>query len=124
MFMKPAQLKKLQKAVGHHFKNPKMILAALAHPSYRNETPKETFQACFQRLEFLGDSILNLFVAKRLYHLFPKANEGILSRLRSILVSRKLLARIAKTLKLSHYLLLGSQEQKQDDWVKDKIIAD
>ena len=121
--MKPLHLSKLGKSIGLTFRKDKLIQAALTHPSYQNAS-SEPLLANFQRLEFLGDAILNAYIAKKLYHLFPEANEGVLSRLRSILVSRKLLARIAKKIKLSQYLLLGSTEKKQLSFAKDKLWAD
>ena len=115
---------KLRKAVGFSFRNKKLIEAALTHPSYRNECVSVKPVACFQRLEFLGDSVLNFFIARRLYKLFPDADEGLLSRLRSILVSRRVLAKIGKTIKLHRFLDIGKHEKKQFSLLKEKILAD
>lgn len=117
-------MKRLEKIIGFKFRRKELLQAALNHPSYQSDGQVIQTVENFQRLEFLGDSILNFFVAGKLYHLFPKANEGMLSRLRSILVSRKLLARIARSIRLRTYLLLGKRKQKQPEANHEKILAD
>ncbi len=114
----------LEKKLGTKFRKTELIRAALSHPSYRNEFPELSELPCFQRLEFLGDAILNYFIARRLYALFPKANEGQLSRLRSILVSRKMLARVAKTIRLGQFLKLGKIDREGAAFAQDKFLAD
>ena len=114
--------RKFQKAFGYSFRNPKILKAALTHPSFQEEANAQELN--FQRFEFLGDSILNSFIAHQLYELFPDANEGTLSRLRSVLVCRKLLAQIASKLHLEKYLYLGAQERKQFKIFYEKIMAD
>lgn len=112
----------IEKTIGHAFKKQKLLLWALTHPSYPDLDGSRGLY--FQRLEFLGDSIINSFVAFEIYQIFPDANEGVLSRLRSILVSRKILAEIAGKLKLKKYIRLGHQEEKQFDLIYEKIMAD
>ena len=113
----------LEQTIGYRFRDKNLLLAALRHPSYQMGFEANTPQN-FQRLEFLGDSILNFFVARKLYELFPEANEGLLSRLRSILVSKKFLARIARTIRLRSSLFLGERERKQPAALREKIAAD
>ncbi len=115
---------RLEQTIGYRFRNKNLLLAALTHPSYQNEREANVPIENFQRLEFLGDSILDFFIVRKLYDLFPEANEGLLSRLRSILVSKKFLARIARTLRLSPALLLGEREQKLPAALREKILAD
>ncbi|MBI4395139.1 MAG: ribonuclease III [Candidatus Omnitrophica bacterium] len=117
-------MKRLEKAIGFKFKRKELLQSALNHPSYHSEGQTIQTVEDFQRLEFLGDSILNSFIAGNLYHLFPKANEGLLSRLRSILVSRKLLARIARSIRLKTYLLLGKRKRNRPELNHEKILAD
>jgi len=74
--------------------------AALTHPSYRNENRFREKLEDFDRLEFLGDSILNEVVCQKLFKTFPEADEGMMSKLRSILVSQRILSRVAKTLRI------------------------
>lgn len=122
--MKNSDYERLNRHIGYPIKNKDLIRAALTHPSYRNTRPEETYSACFQRLEFFGDAVLNFYIVRRLYKLFPDANEGLMSKLRSILVSRKLLSKIAKKIKLYQFLFLGKREQEEAEIVKDKIMAD
>lgn len=107
------------------FRNLKLQDAALNHPSFRNENPKQ-YELCedFDRLEFFGDSILNFVVCRKLYKKFPEADEGLLSRLRSILVSRKILARITHEIGLPRFLKLGRGLDAQEDFHKAKMFAD
>lgn len=77
-----------------------------------------------ERLEFLGDSILNFVIAEALYAKFPKAKEGELSRLRARLVKGETLAEIARELKLGDFLRLGSGELKSGGFRRDSILAD
>ena len=77
-----------------------------------------------ERLEFLGDAVLNLLVAHALYRVFPQANEGDLSRLRARLVSREPLAEIAAELGLGEALQLGSGELKSGGFRRHSILAD
>jgi ribonuclease-3 len=96
---------------GHHF-----LKLALTH---RSAGPRN-----FERLEFLGDSILNFVVADNLYHRFPTAREGQMSRLRAMLVKRETLAEIARELGLGEYLIMGSGEQKSGGYRRDSILSD
>src|SRR5689334_9576131 len=77
-----------------------------------------------ERLEFLGDSVLNLLLSERLYREFPQANEGDLSRLRARLVSEEPLAEIAQGMQLGEMLLLGSGELKTGGCRRQSILAD
>lgn len=97
----------LRKILGFPVKTLSWYHAALTHPSFRNENIREKGLEDFDRLEFLGDSILNEIICQKLFTTFPEADEGMLSKLRSILVSQRILSRIAKTLKLQKFILLG-----------------
>lgn len=87
--------------------------AALTHPSYRNENRIREKLEDFDRLEFLGDSILNEIICQKIFEAFPEADEGMLSKLRSILVSQRILSRVAKTLKIQKVLQLGKSLRRQ-----------
>lgn len=98
--------------------------SALTHPSYRyeNKTPKLDH---FDRMEFLGDAILNEVICRKIYGLFKDADEGLLSRLRSTLVSRKILIKIARKLKIQKFVRLGHGFKKSSPaFLKAKILAD
>jgi ribonuclease-3 len=77
-----------------------------------------------ERLEFLGDGLVNLFVAELLYEIYPKADEGELTRFRSRLVSEPSLAAIARELRIGDQLLLGPGELKSGGYRRDSILAD
>jgi len=117
------EAQKIKKTVGFSFRNPKWVESALTHPSYRNENRCPPLLD-FDRLEFFGDSILNYVICRHLYRLFPAANEGMLSRLRSILVSRKILFRVAQELHLQSIVKLGKSIRPQLRFAKSKILAD
>ena len=104
-----ADLAALQQTLGISFNNLSLLEQALVHRSYINENPGFTL-AANERLEFLGDAILGLVVAEKLYQDFPQFSEGKMTKLRSALVSRDNLVRIARTLGLGSYLYLGKGE--------------
>ncbi len=112
----------IEKTIGWKFKRPGLLNSALTHPSFQDL--EEAGGLYFQRLEFLGDAIINSFIAFNIYGSFPNANEGTLTRLRSLLVSKKTLSEIAIRLKLSKFIRVGEQEQKKLEFIQDKILAD
>jgi len=112
-----------KKLFGFSFQKPEWLEAALSHPSYRHEH-SFTYIDNFDRLEFLGDSLLNFIICKKIYRLFPEADEGELSRLRSTLVSRKILARVAKEIRLGKWLRMGKGLKRQAGTCRDKVLAD
>jgi len=114
---------KKRRFLGLTFSNPKLLEAALSHPSYRNEHPPVHLPD-FDRMEFFGDSVLNYVICCELVEAFPDANEGILSRFRSTLVSRKILARIARELKLKNWIKLGTGLAREKGNQQHKILAD
>ena len=111
------------KIFGLVFRKPRLAQAALCHPSYRNETPCPNLEN-FDRMEFFGDAVLNFVICKRLYRLFPNADEGTLSRIRSILVSRKILTRIAEKIGLPKKIKMGRSLLEHPNFIKTKIVSD
>lgn len=107
---------KLQERLGYTFKSIALLKLALTHRSH-GATNNE-------RLEFLGDSILNLVVGHELYRRFPEAREGQLSRLRSQLVKGETLAEMAKEFAIGDCLILGEGEAKSGGSGRDSILAD
>jgi ribonuclease-3 len=105
-----ADLAILQQALGISWNDSSLLEQSLVHSSYINENP-DLAPASNERLEFLGDAILDLVIAEKLYHDFPRLNEGEMTKLRSILVRRDTLARIARVLILGNYLFLGKGEE-------------
>lgn len=109
-------VKKLCKLIDYSFENDELISEALAHRSVGSVNN--------ERLEFLGDSVLNFVVAERLFDLLPNATEGDLSRLRASVVKKESLVEIAKNLDLGNYLSLGSGELKSGGYRRESILAD
>ncbi len=107
---------RLQKALGYTFIRSDLLTQALTHRSYGS--------ANNERLEFLGDSVLNCTVARALYDAFPDLPEGSLSRLRANLVRQETLADIALGLRLGESLLLGEGELKSGGFRRPSILAD
>jgi ribonuclease-3 len=106
----------LQQALGHEFADPELLVMALTHRSAGSKNN--------ERLEFLGDSIINHIVADALYQRFPRAREGDLSRMRASLVKGDTLAELARELQLGEYLLLGPGERKSGGYRRSSILAD
>src|SRR5690606_4546549 len=112
----PAKLAKLEAALGYRFNEPRLLTQAVTHRSHS--------AAHNERLEFLGDAVLNFVVASLLFDRFPKTDEGDLSRMRANLVRQATLADVANRLELSAYLQLGEGELKSGGFRRPSILAD
>jgi ribonuclease-3 len=99
-----------QQSLGITFNNISLLEQALVHSSYVNENP-DLAPTPNERLEFLGDAVLGLIVAERLYQDFPQFTEGQMTRLRAALVRRETLARMAQAIGLGDHLYLGKGEE-------------
>jgi len=111
-----SDLKKLESRVAYTFKNVALLDQSVTHRSFGDRNN--------ERLEFLGDSILNFVVASALFSRFPEAKEGDLSRLRARLVKQQTLAEIARELDLGGFLTMGSGELKSGGFDRDSILSD
>lgn len=109
-------IEKLCAEIGYHFHNPELLSEALTHRS--------AGKCNNERMEFLGDSILNFVITDVLYKKYPDFNEGELSRLRASLVKGDRLAVIAAGVNLGEYLALGSGELKSGGFRRKSILAD
>lgn len=98
------------------------IKTALTHPSYTKENNISDLEN-YERLEFFGDSVLKLFTSKLLYEAYPEASEGELSKIRSILVSDAILAKVAVKIGLDKLIILGASEEKQGGRRRESNIA-
>ncbi len=116
-------VEQFQKKFEITFHDPSLIITALKHRSYLNVTNEER-TASNERLEFLGDAVLDLVVTHYLYTRFPKRTEGQLSKIKSILVSKPVLAEIAQNLSLGRMLLLNRGEEKTGGRQRQSILAD
>ena len=111
-----------QKNLGISFRQESLLEQAFAHLSYLNENPGFA-RPSNERLEFLGDAILNFIVAEKLYEEFPKIPEGELTEIRASLVCRDTLAELASSLKLGDCLLLGRGEEANGGRMKASNLA-
>ncbi|MGK2888899.1 MAG: ribonuclease III [Candidatus Malihini olakiniferum] len=114
--MNPILINRLQRKLGYTFQHYDLLLQALTH---RSANSKHN-----ERLEFLGDSILNFVIANALYHRFPCVDEGDMSRMRATLVRGNTLTDIAHEFKLGKCLRLGPGELKSGGFRRESILAD
>jgi ribonuclease-3 len=113
-------LDNLQQAIGITFSNVSLIEEALTHSSYINENHKA---ASNERLEFLGDAVLGLIFAQKLFQDYPELEEGELTRLRSWLVRRSTLTNVARSINMGDYLLMGKGEETSGGRTKSSNLA-
>lgn len=111
-----SEYQQLYKKLNYHFSDRDLTQQALTH---RSMSAKNN-----ERLEFLGDSLLNLIMAESLYRSFPSLREGELSRLRAGLVNGETLAALARELEIGNFIRLGVGEQKSGGADRDSILAD
>ncbi len=97
-----------ERVCGHHFENQELIVSALTHPSAAEGMP---VSASYERLEFLGDSILGAIVATDLFERFPDMDEGALTQAKISLVSGKMLASVAQRLGVAELIIMGESEK-------------
>ncbi len=114
--MQNLKYQRLEQRLGYQFENQRQLQLALTHRSH-GATNNE-------RLEFLGDSILNFIIGDALFSRFPDVREGQLSRLRSQLVKGETLAELARAFEMGDCLILGEGEQKSGGRSRDSILAD
>jgi ribonuclease III len=112
----------LQETIGYLFENKALLEEALRHSSYVNEQP-DTGLRDNERMEFLGDAVLNLTIGDLLMQTYPELHEGDLSRIRANLVNETQLAEIARELNLGGYILLGKGETQTHGHDKNSILA-
>ena len=122
LISKMADWKDCQKNLGITFHQESLLEQAFVHSSYLNENPDFT-RPSNERLEFLGDAVLNFIVAEKLYEEFPKTPEGKLTEIRASLVCRDTLAELASSLKLGDWLLFGQGEEANGGRMKASNLA-
>ena len=113
----------LQEAIGYRFRDVSLLKHALTHPSYSNESgePKE---ASNQRLEFLGDAVLELVSSVFLFNRRPVIQEGVMTKIRAALVCEPTLAEAARKVNLGDYIILGKGEAREGINRRDSVISD
>lgn len=112
------RLEECQRAIGYHFRDPRLLMTALSHASGVDRR-----QSSNERLEFLGDAVLGLVVCDLLYSSYPDYLEGELTRLKSIAVSRHTCATAARSLRLHEFLVLGKGMMTQSRLPQSVIAA-
>ncbi len=110
------KLDELQKCLGYRFNDKALILEALTHKSYKKGKDNE-------RLEFLGDAVLDLVVGEYLYHKFPNIDEGKLSKMRASLVNEEGFKKLSLKLNLGKYLLLSAAEEHNNGREKPSLLS-
>lgn len=114
--------KELEQKIGYVFRSPAMLMQAMCHSSYANEH-KPTLRDN-ERLEFLGDAVLEVISSDFLYHNYPELPEGKLTKLRASIVCEPTLALCARAFDLDKYLLLGRGEEMTGGRTRNSIISD
>ncbi|MDR1614413.1 MAG: ribonuclease III [Campylobacteraceae bacterium] len=109
-------IEKLEQRLGYQFKDIELITQALTHKSYKKNKNNE-------RLEFLGDAVLDLIVGEYLYIKFPAQAEGELSKLRASLVNDKSFKKLALELNLGSYMFISSAEENNEGRIKDSLLS-
>lgn len=115
-------LDSLQNVLRYRFRDLSLLETALTHRSYVNENPSET-DCDNERLEFLGDAVVELCISDLLMRHFPDYREGDLSRLRAAIVNEQPLAELAKSFRLGDYLRLGKGEEASGGRAKPSLLA-
>lgn len=111
----------LEQRIGHVFRAPPLLEQALTHSSRLQEEPHAVDN---QRLEYLGDAVLGLFLAETLFHEFPTEREGHLARARSVLAKGDFLAQLARELDLPPHLRMSESELAQEGHLRDAALED
>lgn len=110
----------IETGIGYTFRNPALLEAALTHPSYGGDHHVEHYQ----RLEFLGDAVLELYVSDALYRAYPTEPEGKLTRMRADLVCEASLSEAARRMGISRYIRLSTGEERSGGRGKASILCD
>jgi ribonuclease III len=118
----PDALAQLESRIGHAFRNRALLERAVTHLSYLPDHPEVVESN--QRLEFLGDAVLQILIAEELYDLFPSEREGALSRRRSLLVNGTFLAELARETGLEVCLRLGASEESTGGRARASSLGD
>ena len=113
-------IEEIEKSINYKFKNKELLKRALTHTSYANENNVESYE----KLEFLGDSILEFISSKYLYNTYENLSEGELTKVRAQVVCEDSLKEVAKKHKFYDYILVGKSEKANGGNRKDAIMAD
>ena len=120
---KQEELKELEKKIGYEFSEKRLLGQAVTHSSFSNEQKINKYKN-YERLEFLGDAVLELLSSQFFFETYPDMSEGEMTRLRSSMVCEPALAFCARDLDLGKYILLGKGEEATGGRKRDSIISD
>src|ERR1700676_734367 len=122
--MAVSEIAELESVLGHQFRDPRRLVQALMHSSRIPERTADDPTESNEKLEFLGDAVLELLVSEELVRVFPSWSEGQLSKSRARLVNATALSLAAQRLGLGHHLRLGRGEEKTGGRFKPALLAD
>ena len=114
----------MEQALGHRFRDPTLLVLSLTHPSLANESAAGAPQQHNQRLEFLGDAVLQLVITLELYRNFPDSGEGLLTQARAQMVNRSSLAGKGRRLGIGDHLILSRGEETTGGRARASTLAD
>jgi len=117
------ELELIEAGLNLTFRDKTLLLRALTHRSYLNENPEYPLEDN-ERLEFLGDAVMDYVIAEHLYHRFPEMREGQLTSIRAALVRTETLAQLAVQLGLDHFIRLGRGEEESGGRTRPAILCD
>ena len=117
----PEDIEKLKKQLGVVFNTPALLKEALTHRSYAVES-KLAYDN--QRLEFLGDAVLEIVLTEYLYRIYPEADEGVMTKMRSALAQQEAIARLARSMSLGSYMYIGRGEAASGGADRDSTLCD
>jgi ribonuclease-3 len=117
------RLTELESKIQYNFKNRELLIQALKHRSYLRNVNESRLKSN-ERLEFLGDTILNLVVTEHLFHAFPDKSEGELTKIKSLMVSENILVAKAQPIQLARFILMSEGEARSGGRYRPSIVAD
>jgi ribonuclease-3 len=121
--MSKQYIAELEKRLGYPFKKKELLIEALTHRSFYHENPDKA-DACNERLEFLGDSVLGFVIVEYLFLLDSRLTESVMAKTKSYLVKESVLSEIANSISLGKYLRLGKGEEATGGRTKGSLLAD
>lgn len=115
---------RLERSLDYRFRERSLLIASLVHRSYYAGTEPNAVLRSNERMEFLGDSVLSLVVNQHLYNRYPDKSEGELTKMKSVVVSKLVLAHLAKKIDLGSYVLLSDNAQRAGVSTMDSVLSD
>jgi ribonuclease III len=115
---------RLERRIGYRFRERSLLIASLVHRSYYAGTEPNGIARSNERMEFLGDSVLSLVVNQHLYEKYPEKSEGELTKMKSVVVSKQVLAHLAKKIELGSFVLVSDNAQRAGVSMMDSVLSD